>query len=72
MARQRINSFTDLELTPKSHRTKLTGVHIHYGHINVKETTEAITEDQLKSAFFSCDDSLNNPRNWMLRLVQTA
>lgn len=39
-------------LTPGSHRTKLTGVHIHHGHINVKETTQAITEDQLKSAIF--------------------
>lgn len=39
-------------LTPRSHRTKLTGANIHYGHSNVKKTTEATTEDQLKSAIF--------------------
>lgn len=39
-------------LTPRSQRTKVTGVHIHHGHIHAKETTETITEDQLKSAIF--------------------
>lgn len=38
--------------TPRSHGTKLTGVNIHYGHSNVEETTEATTENQLKSAIF--------------------
>lgn len=39
-------------LTPRSHRTKLIGANIHYGHSNVKKTTEATTEDELKSAIF--------------------
>lgn len=33
-------------------KTKLAEVHINYGHIHVEETTEDITEDQLKFSIF--------------------
>lgn len=39
-------------LNTQKSQDKANGANIHYGHSNVKKTTEATTEDQLKSAIF--------------------